>query len=178
MQKLTFGSSKWPDIPDCYGWLFLDARGRWHIQKKPVSHLKLQNYLSDNYRCDEKCRWFVQNGPQRVFVELESTPWIYRLSTSKHNGFVSHTGLHVDKVLDVFQDDAGNLLVWSELGIGRVDDRDLGVLSNMMEEKGDKLFLELGSRNFSVGSITQKQIAARWPYVSTPESIDPLSNVR
>lgn len=24
--------AKWPNVPDCYGWLGLDARGRWFMR--------------------------------------------------------------------------------------------------------------------------------------------------
>ena len=168
MTKSTFGNNKWPDVPDCYGWLSLDARGRWYIQNKPVSHSKLQDYLSENYRCDERHRWFVQNGPQRVFVELEATPWIYRISPDKPGCLISHTGKPAGEVSEVFQDDNGNLLIYAQLGLGKVDDRELGLLSTMMEEKQGSLFFRLGSKEFLVNNITQKQLNIRWPYISVP----------
>ena len=155
-------------MPDCYGWLSLDARGRWHIQKNPVSHAKLQNYLNQNYQCDEKHRWYVQNGPQRVFVELDATPWIYRVSPNKPDALISHTGKTAGEVLGAFQDNKGNFLISAQLGFGKVDDRDLGLLSTMIEEKEDSLFFRIGSREFLVSDITQKQIDIRWPYVSVP----------
>ena len=173
MKKQAFGNNKWPNVPDCYGWLSLDARGYWRIRKTPVSHRKLQDYLNENYQCDKENRWFVQNGPQRVFVELESTPWIYRLCTDKPSCLVSHTNQAAGKILGIFQDDEGNLLVSAQLGFGALDDRDLGALSDMIEEKGDKLLLGLGPENFVVREITQKQIDLRWPYVSTPQYLAP-----
>ena len=27
---------KWPHVPDCYGWLGLDARGRWFMRDAAV----------------------------------------------------------------------------------------------------------------------------------------------
>ena len=80
---------KWPHVPHCYGWLALDARGDWYmrdehcqrsgpfprIKGSRIEHDKLLAFIGRNYGCDERGAWFFQNGPQRVYVELESTPW-------------------------------------------------------------------------------------------------------
>ena len=70
--------AKWPDVPQCFGWLSLDVRGRWRIQGELIAHTRAQAFLSRHYRADEQGRWYVQNGPQQVFVALDYTPWIYR----------------------------------------------------------------------------------------------------
>jgi hypothetical protein len=64
----------------------------------------------------------LQNGPQRVFVELASTPWIFRRTA---DGFASHTGAAAGSVREVLLDDGGSILLATELGIGLLDDRDL-----------------------------------------------------
>ena len=28
--------AKWPNVPDCYGWLGLDARGQWYMRDDRV----------------------------------------------------------------------------------------------------------------------------------------------
>ena len=28
--------AKWPNVPDCYGWLGLDARGNWYMRDDRV----------------------------------------------------------------------------------------------------------------------------------------------
>jgi len=28
--------AKWPNVPDCYGWLGLDARGNWYMRDDPA----------------------------------------------------------------------------------------------------------------------------------------------
>ena len=89
--------AKWPNVPDCYGWLGLDARGNWYMRDDrtqaagpfssadggtPASrgsllrHEKLVDFIQRNYECDAQGHWFFQNGPQRVYVELELTPII------------------------------------------------------------------------------------------------------
>ena len=42
-------------------------------------HDKLISFIQRNYQADAQVRWFFQNGPQRVYVELEAAPWVWRL---------------------------------------------------------------------------------------------------
>ncbi len=115
-------SAKWPDVPACYNWLSLDRRGDWRLQGERVTHRGLIGFISRNYGFDESGRWFMQNGPQRVFVSLSYTPWVFR---REDDGFVSHTGQPAGNVRAVLLDDEGSVLLETELGIGLLDDRDL-----------------------------------------------------
>lgn len=119
---LTPAQRKWPDVPACYGWLSLDRRGHWRLQGERVSHPGLIAFLSQHYSADSQGRWFVQNGPQQVFVELDYTPWIFRMETT---GLLTHTGLPVSDLRAVHVDEYGNVLLDSAQGIGLLDDRDL-----------------------------------------------------
>ena len=80
---------KWPNVPACRGWLALDARGDWYmrddrvqaagpfprIKGSRIEHDKLIEFIERNYdRDDASAAWFFQNGPQRVYVELEAAP--------------------------------------------------------------------------------------------------------
>jgi hypothetical protein len=78
--------------------------------------------MNRQYSHDAAGRWFVQNGPQRVFVELAATPWVYR---REHDGFVTQTGVPAGTVSALWLDEGGNVLVQGEPGIGLLDDRDL-----------------------------------------------------
>jgi len=85
---------KWPNVPSVYGWLRLDRRGRWSIRMPSVPtapgaadaaprferivNPAMIEFIGRNYTRDAEGRYFFQNGPQRVFVTLEYTPWIYR----------------------------------------------------------------------------------------------------
>lgn len=83
---------KWPDVPDCFGWLALDRRGQWRMRdeftqqnKLPgqvIAHAALNEFISRNYASDSLGRYFFQNGPQRVFISLDATPWIVRINPS------------------------------------------------------------------------------------------------
>ena len=84
---------KWPNVPDCYGWLALDRRGQWrmvdeyaqqhHLPGKLIDHVALNEFISRNYASDMAGRYFFQNGPQRVFITLAATPWIVRIIPSE-----------------------------------------------------------------------------------------------
>lgn len=86
--------ARWPNVPHCTGWLRLDARGNWRMRDEaaqaqnapgtPIRHAALIGFINRNYARDEHGQWFFQNGPQRVYVELEYTPWVVRLSRGEH----------------------------------------------------------------------------------------------
>ena len=114
--------AKWPNVPACYEWLSLDRRGNWRLQGERVTHRGLIDFLNKQYASDESGRWFVQNGPQRVFVALACTPWVFR---KQEHRFIAHTGEPVDKLIAIYLDQEGSILLETDIGIGLLDDRDL-----------------------------------------------------
>ena len=114
--------ARWPDVPDCFGWLSLSRRGEWQLPDGPIRHAGLAAFIGRNYEADASGRWYFQNGPQRVFVSLAYTPWVLR---REGDAFVTHNGQPVDTIKAVFLDEEGSLLLETELGIGLLDDRDL-----------------------------------------------------
>ena len=121
--------AKWPDVPNVYGWLSLDRRGAWRIKNDAVTNPVIAGFISRNYDHDAAGRWFFQNGPQRVFVALEYTPYVYRAVWNADPAaplrIEAHTGVPVRAVESAWIDDAGVLLLATERGVGLVDDRDL-----------------------------------------------------
>ena len=69
---------KWPNVPDVYGWLRLDARAGWWLRQSRLTQPAICAFFDRNYACDAQGRYYVQNGPQRVFVALDRTPFIAR----------------------------------------------------------------------------------------------------
>jgi len=114
--------AKWPNVPACYDWLSLDRRGNWRMQGERVTHRGLIEFMNRQYGVDEAGCWFVQNGPQRVFVELAATPWIFRYQNEE---VFSHTGLPAGTISAVHLDENGSIVLETPLGIGLLDDRDL-----------------------------------------------------
>ena len=143
--------AKWPNVPDCYGWLGLDARGHWYLRDDAVQaagafphskgtllqHDKLLAFIARNYEHDDQGQWFFQNGPQRVYVELESAPWIWRLRCTEHGlRLSSHTGqeLAAEQVQHVLLDEQGRLFLVLPQGLGMVHSLDMLDAANALEE--------------------------------------------
>jgi hypothetical protein len=139
--------AKWPNVPDCYGWLGLDARGDWYMRDDAIQaagpfpaskgsrlrHDKLIEFIARNYDADERGRWFFQNGPQRVYVELESTPYIARLSPDQT--VASHTGLPLNPDR-AWVDEAGMLYLGRADWVARVHTQDMLAALDWLEAQG------------------------------------------
>jgi hypothetical protein len=137
--------AKWPNVPHCFGWLGLDARGNWYMrddrtqaagpfpQSKGslLKHDKLIEFIHRNYERDAQGQWFFQNGPQRVYVELEITPWVWRLGPG--HGITSHSG-KTAQVLGAFVDEAGRLYLDTDLGFGLVHTLDVQQAAEALEQ--------------------------------------------
>ena len=162
--------AKWPNVPHCYGWLGLDARGNWYMRDDRaqaagpfqasrggslnsrgslLKHEKLIDFIGRNYACDEAGQWFFQNGPQRVYLELEITPWVWRLSqppagaADSDQGVGStaagrpvtvqaHTGQAV-KVGRCLLDEIGRVYLLTEWGLGLVHSQDMSLAADAVE---------------------------------------------
>ncbi len=122
--------ARWPSVPEVFGWLGLDRRGRWRLKGEPIEHAGLCAFISRNYACDDSGRHFFQNGPQRVFARLDYTPWVLRVA---NGAFTSHCGTPFARPRSAFIDEQGCVLVADQQGaVGLVDDRDLPALLDLL----------------------------------------------
>ena len=138
--------AKWPNVPHCYGWLALDARGGWRMRDEAaqaagapgdrMANGTLVSFINRNYQHDEQGRWFFQNGPQRVFVNLESTPFIAR--TDPEQGLVLQTGAALDTVERLYLTQAGEAIVQAGEIVAQVDDRDVAQLFEGLSVDGKR----------------------------------------
>jgi len=121
------GMAKWPNVPAVYGWLSLDRRGHWLLKGERVANPGIAAFFGRNYSHDEQGRWFFQNGPQRVYVTLDYTPHIYRVSSAPNATLklASHCGAAIQAINAAYIDEAGQLLLDTDLGIGLMHDADL-----------------------------------------------------
>ena len=119
--------SKWPDVPSVYGWLALDRRGNWLIKGERISNTVVTDFIARNYEHDNDGRWYFQNGPQLVFINLDYTPHVYRLRSSPQTSteLETHSARNVRRLDSAWIDEGGTLLLDTEHGIGLIDDRDL-----------------------------------------------------
>lgn len=115
--------SEWPSVPACYGWLSLDRRGAWRLRGDPVRHPGLNAFIAANYEPEHGGAWVVRNGPQKVYVALDYTPWVMRLDAEGR--LWTHTGHRAGEVLAAHLDEQGNVLLATTVGVGLLDDRDL-----------------------------------------------------
>lgn len=124
------GMAKWPNVPAVFGWLSLDRRGQWLLKGDRVTNPGITEFFGRNYSCDEQGRWFLQNGPQRVFVSLDYTPYIFRIVSTPESPLqiTAHSGKTTTGILSAYMDDAGQMLLNTALGIGLVHDSDLDLL--------------------------------------------------
>ncbi len=71
-----------------------------------------------------------QNGPQRVFVELEATPWIWRLMPDGR--IQSHTQQEA-RMQRCVLDEHGRLYLETDVGFGLVHTQDMWFASERIE---------------------------------------------
>lgn len=136
---------KWPNVPACWDWLALDARGDWYMRDAQtqrhgpfagpgsspaskgsrITHPALRAFIARNYTCDAQGAWYFQNGPQRVYVSLAETPWILRLDNSGR--FTTHTELDFP-AQSCWLDERGMAYITGPLGLGLVHTLDTVVL--------------------------------------------------
>ncbi len=138
--------AKWPNVPHCYGWLGLDARGNWYmrddrtqaagpfVQAKGslLRHDKLIDFIQRNYEHDDAGQWFFQNGPQRVYVELEAAPWVWRIG-DRDFAVTAHTGAAVTPT-GCLLDELGRLYLVAPIGLGLVHTQDVGIAADAIEQ--------------------------------------------
>lgn len=124
---------KWPNVPHCYGWLALDARGAWRMRDEhaqhqnlpgdKIMHAALIDFINRNYTNDEQGQWYFQNGPQRVYVNLALTPYIAR--TDPTLGFMLQTNQPLTVIDSIFLTSEGRPLLVSGSLCAALDDRDI-----------------------------------------------------
>ena len=170
--------AKWPNVPDCHGWLGLDARGDWYMRDDrcqrsgpfaaepsegvaPVKgsrllHDKLIAFIGRTYMPDEQGRWFFQNGPQRVYVELEATPWIWRLQPD--GSVLAHTGAPAGAVERALLDEAGRLYLVTALGLGLVHTSDMAQAADQVEQGA-----------WQPEPVAADSLPQRWAFVRSPQ---------
>lgn len=169
---------KWPNVPHCHGWLALGARGDWYLRDEQVQaagpfpasrgsrleHVGLREFIERNYACDDSGAWFFQNGPQRVYVELEAAPWVWRLHRSRgvaSSGVAavvvtSHSG-RLATFESAWLDERGRLFVATDLGLGLVHTLDMETAAEAVEQGW-----------WPVGEVASDDLPARFGFRPSP----------
>ncbi len=173
---------KWPNVPDCYGWLGLDARGNWYLRDDQAQaagpfgaasnepgrqmaskgsllmHEKLIEFIQRNYASNAQGQWFFQNGPQRVYVELEATPYVWRIGSAPDFDVTAHDG-QVAITQRCFIDEHGRVYLETALGFGLVHTQD-------MLQAADAIECGL----WVPQEVLAKDLQAQFRYVRSPQA--------
>lgn len=182
--------AKWPNVPNCFGWLALDRRGQWRMRNEyaqanklsgePIRHASLIDFIVRNYAHDDAGRWFFQNGPQRVFVELDYTPWVVRLSADGVPAALITTTGAAFMPSGCFVDEHGGVLLSGRVSgfeaedtIALLHDHDLEPFSSLAQWHGEACgatlgTLTLGGQVFDIEPIGQSEVAKRYGFVARP----------
>ena len=175
--------AKWPNVPDCYGWLGLDARGNWYMRDEQaqsagpfggtanaepgrnaaakgslLQHDKLIDFIQRNYESNAEGQWFFQNGPQRVYVELEATPFVWRIDTAPGFAVTAHTGQSIRAQRCVL-DEQGRVYLETDAGFGLVHTLDMLNAADAIEQG---LWVPM--------SLPADSLPKRFGYVRSPAS--------
>ncbi|MFA9217594.1 MAG: DUF2946 family protein [Sphingomonadaceae bacterium] len=188
--------AKWPDVPHCYGWLGLDGRGHWRMRDEQAQQLglagdKLSNpalvgFILRNYASDERGCWYFQNGPQRVYLELETAPFVVR--TDPASGWRLHTGALLGVIDAAALTADGALLLRSGAIVAQLDDRDFAqvlprleldgapvaddaLLAWLAQERDGTLLLRDGDRSVPLQRLASAQVPAYFSFVRSPAAL-------
>ena len=151
-QSVLDAIARWPDVPSVTGWLSLNCRGLWRLHPlgdatrggpgESIANVQILRFIDRNYARDARGAWYFQNGPQRVYARLDAAPYIIRFDPG--TGMLStHNGLDVTRVDDWIADEEGNLYAGTDRGPGRVDDRDLPALADLLVHSDGRTLLEI-----------------------------------
>jgi Protein of unknown function (DUF2946) len=190
--------AKWPNVPACYGWLLLDRRGNWRMRDEavqrenglgtPIRHAALIAFIVRNYDVDAAGQWYFQNGPQRVYVELASTPWVVRLMQAEDGtlDLIDQTGAAWEPTC-CWLDEQGAVFFTGRAGdgdgvrerIGVLHDHDLGLFADQLDDDeasggspdsaGEQRFAWRKEIVLPVQPIQAKELGARFGFVASPE---------
>ena len=197
---MTFDASviaamaKWPDVPDVYNWLMLDARGRYRVRARDyeasgrfdtIGNAAVAEFIGRNTTSDAAGRWYFQNGPQRVFFKLACTPFVARLQP--HGMPLLHTGAAVTRVDAVWIDEHAAAILETDCGPALVDDRDnaqfltgLKALAGavlgdeaieewLLEPVSGALTWEICATRVPVNPIRRAELPQRFGFVAAPQ---------
>ncbi|HOB66093.1 DUF2946 family protein [Ottowia sp.] len=166
--------AKWPNVPHCHGWLGLDARGNWYLRDGDaqalggfasgvpgakgalLQHQKLIEFIQRNYDHDAAGQWFFQNGPQRVFVELQAAPWVWRVAGD--GSVTSHTGVPA-QVREVLADESGRVFMATDIGLGLVHTQDMGAVADALERGA-----------WPISEVRADALPSRFGFVLSPQA--------
>ena len=133
-----------------------------------LRHDKLIDFIQRNYESDQTAgneasgQWFFQNGPQRVYVELEATPLIWRVNAEPGFAVTAHTGQPA-RVQRSLLDEHGRLYLETDVGFGLVHTLDMLHAADAVEQG---LWVPQ--------EVVARELPTRFGYVRSPEHLQKM----
>lgn len=194
---------KWPHVPSCFGWLALDRRGQWRMRDEYaqanqlagsiIQHTALKEFISRNYAHDSLGRYFFQNGPQRVFISLDATPWIARIIPSEcGHQILTQCGAEI-KPHGALSDERGNIYITgsvlqshsdqvdgtiftktASISVALLHDHDLDLFSDQSKVQEDacsfKGSWQWNGKDLPIEPIHSKELSQRFHFIQIPSN--------
>ena len=123
-----------------------------------LKHEKLIDFIERNYSVDAQGCWYFQNGPQRVYVELEATPFIWRVD---EQGAIFSSARQTTTLVQVYTDERGWPYLQTALGFGLVHTQDVASLAQALE-----------LRHWSIEEVSSAELPARFGYQMSPAALE------
>ena len=202
-EGVTQALVKWPSVPHCFGWLALDRRGAWRMRDDyaqahglpgdVIKHAALNAFIARNYASDTDGRYFFQNGPQRVYISLDATPWVVRMMPTGNAEHPWQLQTQCGSMLTpttAFLDEAGHILIagmltqtiWSttnqfsevnRLSIALLHDHDIELFSELITLANTACSLEgiwrWHGRDLRLEPITTTEVESRFQFQARPQ---------
>ena len=150
-----------------------------------ITHKGLTDFISRNYACDSLGRYFFQNGPQRVFVTLDATPWVARISPIEKGLQIITQCKYMMEPSSALSDEGGNIYIVGkvpqdqasrkkDLSVALLHDHDLDHFSQLAKLREEACSFG-GSWNWQgkqlpLDPIHSEELAKRFKFISKPSA--------
>jgi len=158
-----------------------------------IQHVALNEFISRNYAHDSLGRYFFQNGPQRVFITLDVTPWIARIIPSESGPQLSTQCGTKIKPHSALSDEKGNIYIagsipqslpdqidgtvftqTESLSIALLHDHDLDLFSDQSQIKEDACSFrgswQWDGKDLPIEPIHSAELAGRFHFIKAPSN--------
>ena len=158
-----------------------------------IQHVALNEFISRNYAHDSLGRYFFQNGPQRVFITLDATPWIARIipgengpqlltqcgtkikphgALSDEKGNIYITGLFLQSLPD--HADSNIFTQTESLSVAILHDHDLDLFSDQSKVEEDACSFrgswQWDGKELIIEPIHSSELAKRFNFIKAPNN--------
>jgi len=66
--------------------IYIDKEGNWYQDGIPILHKWTYLYNNNLLRRDEEGRYYIEEGPGRIYVQVEDTPFVVKMIDKREDG--------------------------------------------------------------------------------------------